>query len=102
MLEHPPDSAETEFFKVDTPKNAKTYPVSTGKSSAGVAQLSFGLVITDPVKARQQAARKERKCLSCSRMFLSHGAGNRICQSCKKLVSYSGPSDCSVSINTAF
>ena len=85
-----------------TPKNAQTYPVSTGKSSAGVAQLSFGLIITDPDKARQQAARKERKCLSCSRMFLSHGAGNRICTSCKELVSYSGPSDFSLSINPAF
>jgi hypothetical protein len=46
-------------------------------------QLSFGLVITDPDKARKLAACKPRRCLSCSSMFSSHGPGNRICNRCR-------------------
>jgi hypothetical protein len=51
-------------------------------------QLSFGLLITDPQAHRLQAMQKERKCLSCSRQFRSHGPGNRICSPCKDLDSW--------------
>jgi hypothetical protein len=50
-----------------------------------IAQLSFGLVITDPQAYRIEAQRKSRKCLSCSDQFLSIGPGNRICLPCKDL-----------------
>jgi hypothetical protein len=46
-------------------------------------QLSFGLVITDPDAYRIEAARKSRRCLSCSTDFLSHGPGNRVCPRCR-------------------
>jgi ribosomal protein S27AE len=62
-----------------------------------VEQFSLGLAITDPDKARQQAARKTRKCLSCSNSFVSEWAGNRTCGRCKNTVSYDGISDFSLS-----
>jgi hypothetical protein len=46
-------------------------------------QLTFGLVITDPQKHRQQLACKHRMCLACSGQFASTGPGNRICSRCK-------------------
>jgi ribosomal protein S27AE len=60
-------------------------------------QFSLGIVITDPDKARQQDARKNRKCLSCSNSFMSDGPGNRICGRCKECVAWSTPADFSVS-----
>jgi hypothetical protein len=60
-------------------------------------QFSLGIAITDPDKARRQAARKTRKCLSCSNAFASEWAGNRICGRCKDTVSYSRPADFSLS-----
>lgn len=60
-------------------------------------QFSLGVVITDPDKARQQCAKKSRKCLSCSSSFDSEGPGNRICGQCKGCVPYSSPADFSLS-----
>ena len=56
-------------------------------------QLDFGLIVTDPDAHRAQAARKQRKCLSCSKSFKSTGPGNRICVRCKGLDAFtSAPS----------
>lgn len=64
-------------------------------------QLDFGLVITDPQAHRAEAAKKQRKCLSCSTDFKSAGPGNRICSRCKNHeVFTSSPS--SFSIHAAF
>jgi hypothetical protein len=46
-------------------------------------QLSFGNIILDPDAYRIEAARKSRRCLSCSSSFASNGPGNRICLRCK-------------------
>ena len=48
-------------------------------------QLSFGLIVTDPRAYRAEAAKKQRRCLSCSSTFNSAGPGNRICGRCKSL-----------------
>lgn len=53
--------------------------------NAQTAQLSFGLIITDPQAHRIEAMRQTRRCLSCGDDFASHGPGNRICSSCKDL-----------------
>jgi hypothetical protein len=64
-------------------------------------QLDFGLIVTDPDAHRAQAARKQRKCLSCSKGFNSAGPGNRICVRCKNHeVFTSSPS--SFSIHASF
>lgn len=64
-------------------------------------QLSFGLIVTDPEAHRAEAARKQRRCLHCSRDFASAGPGNRICTRCKgSEVFTSSPS--SFSIHAAF
>lgn len=64
-------------------------------------QLDFGLIVTDPDAHRAQAARKQRRCLSCSKGFNSTGPGNRICTRCKGLeVFTSSPS--SFALHAAF
>lgn len=60
-------------------------------------QLSLGVAVTDPDKHRQQLAAKDRKCLSCLRVFPSTGPGNRICGPCKGSSMWSGPTDFSLS-----
>lgn len=59
-------------------------------------QLDFGLLILDPEAHRVEAARKQRRCLSCERQFFSTGPGNRICGGCKQLESWTSPSDYSL------
>lgn len=56
-------------------------------------QLSFGIIITNPAAYRRQQQRKERRCLSCERDFLSTGPGNRICDRCRQLDAFSGLSE---------
>lgn len=64
-------------------------------------QLSFGLIITDPAAHRAEAAKKQRKCLSCNKGFVSAGPGNRICTRCKGTETFtSSPS--SFTVHTAF
>jgi hypothetical protein len=78
-------------------KNAQSYRGRARKSSAATEQFSFGLIVTNPDKARQEAAVKERKCLSCSKNFKSEWSGNRICGRCKDCVAWGSPADFSVS-----
>ena len=59
-------------------------------------QLDFGLLILDPEAHRVEAARKQRRCLSCERQFSSTGPGNRICSPCKSLESWTSPNEFSL------
>jgi hypothetical protein len=59
-------------------------------------QLDFGLIVLDPQEHRIQSARKQRKCLSCSDSFESHGPGNRVCPACKDLDAWTSPVEFSV------
>ncbi|QQP94050.1 hypothetical protein IGS68_35150 (plasmid) [Skermanella sp. TT6] len=60
-------------------------------------QLDFGLIVTDPQAHRAQLASKTRRCLSCSSMFPSFGAGNRICSTCKSREAWTSPNEFSIS-----
>ena len=64
-------------------------------------QLSFGLIVTDPRAYRAEAAKKQRRCLSCSSTFNSAGPGNRICGRCKSTETFTcSPS--SFTVHAAF
>jgi hypothetical protein len=54
-------------------------------------QLDFGLIVLDPDGYHRQQQCRDRKCLSCSRTFLSAGPGNRICLQCKDLDGWTSP-----------
>lgn len=65
-------------------------------------QLSFGLIVTDPMAFRLQAMQKTRRCLACSDDFASTGPGNRICGRCKSLEAWTSPDEFSVVSSAAF